>query len=188
MPYSPLKENTDVVFLLDASRGVTQEMFTREKEFVKSLASEFNLSPDGPRGSAAIYADNPYTVSSFVDDNFDGRVDGAALLNQPRRMDRVLEHAAQVLRASRRDGRKIVVLLTAGRQVPNAEQLSKSVKHLKELGVQTFVVSIGGGPDMQQIRPIVDQTQDIFVIPSSSGLASHVRPISKKIFDKPGNV
>lgn len=172
---------------MDASWGVTQEVFSREKEFVKSIANDFNLSPDGPRGSASIYADDAYTVSSFVDNNFDERVDSATLLNRPRRIDRALDHAAQVLRSSNLNRRKIVILFTAGRQVQSSLPLSESIKRLKDLDVQTFVVNIGRRTDLRRVRPIVDRSEDIFLIPSSDQLPLFVRSISRKILTKPGN-
>ena len=169
---------------MDSSQGVTAEIYKKEKDFIKSLASQFNLSPSGPRGSTVMYADNPYTVTNFVDPNFNARVDSAPLLNKPRRMDKALESAAQILSSS--EGRKIVVLLTAGSQARGAKPLNEAIQPLRKIAAQTFVVSIGQNPNMRELSAVVDRLKDLFQIPSHQNLLSRSQYISKEIRLKPG--
>ena len=176
---------TDVVFLIDVSERVSSDLLRKQKDFVKSLASHFKISPAGPRGSAVIYAQNPYTISSFIERDFNSRVDSASPLSTPRRMDRALKHAADVFRTSGRSGRKIVVLLTAGRQQQSAKPLDEAVTSLRKLGAQTFVVAIGNEPDSRAILLAVDRPNDVFRS-SSEELHSKSRQIAKDIRDKPG--
>ena len=169
---------------MDSSQGVTDELYRKEKEFIKSLASQFNLSPNGPRGSTVMYADNPYTIANFVEQNFNSRVDSAPLLNKPRRMDRALEHAARML--SSRGGRKIVILLTAGRQTQGGKPLGEAIGPLRQMGAQTFVVAIGRDPDSRELSPLVDKSKDVFQVPSPENLPARSRVIAKRIREKPG--
>lgn len=186
MPFSPLQRTTDVVFLLDASQRVPQEVYTEEKEFVKRLANHFNINTLGPRGSVIIYAENTYTVARFSDLRFEERINRATRLNEmSRRMDRALEIAAQALITSGRHGRKIVVLLTTGKQLQGGKKLSEAVKPLRQIGAQTFVVAIGDKPRVQELYSIVDNTQDIFQVNRSGNLRQQARPISRMIRGKP---
>ena len=186
VPASPLDRKTSVVFLLDASSGVSKGIYREEKAFIRSLASHFNISPKGPRGSLVMYATNPYTLASFVDPDLTGRLDIAPLLRQPRRMDRALEHAPRLISTLDKDTRKIVILLTAGRQAQGAKPLGEAIKPLRQLGAQTFVVAIGRGPDARKLAPLVDRTNDLFQVPSVGDLQLRSRPIAKHIRDKPG--
>ena len=187
VPYSPLLRTTDVVFLLDASQGVRPDLYSKEKEFVKILSKHFDLNTSGPRGSAIIYAENPQTVANFGDSNFAERIDRAALLKEaPRRMDRALERAAQVLTRSGRDGRKIVVLLTTGKQSPGGKALSEAIKPLRQIGAQTFVVPIGREPDVRELYSVVHSPRDISQVLRAEDLLPQSRLVSRKIKDKPG--
>ena len=177
---------TEVIFMMDASLRVTQEVLNNEKAFVKSLAYNFNISPRGPRGSAVIYGQRPYTIASFTEPDFNGKVDTASLLRLPRRMDLALEHAARMLSTTENVGRKIVVLLAAGRQAPGGKDLGEAIKPLLNLGTQTFIVAIGEDPSRQELLPIVHRPQDIFQVPSSSSLLVRVESIARQIREKPG--
>ena len=174
-----------MVFLIDASQGVGAKIYEKEKELVKSLANHFNLFPTGPRGSAVNYAENPRTVARFVDTDFHGKVDGATLLGSPRRIDRALEHAAQILANSTRKRRKIVILLTAGRQATGAKPFNEAVKPLRDLGAQTFVVAVGSKPDIRELYSVVQNPRDIFNVPREDELLHQSQSISRKIRDKP---
>ena len=186
MPSSPLKRGTDVIFLVDSSRGVAENVLKREKEFVKSLALNFDISSTGPRGSAVSYGDNPVTIVRFQEPDFARGVERTLLLNTPRRIDKALEHAAQMFKTEGREGRRILILLTAGRQTSGGKSLDEAIKRLRDLDVQTFVVAIGQQPDLRQLISLVDRQQDIFQASSHDGLLSQSGDIGKKVLEKPG--
>ena len=186
---SPLDRDTEVIFLVDASRGVAQDVFRRQKEFVKRVSAHFNISATGPYGSVASYDTFTYVVAGFSQPNFNKRVDDAAFIGMPRRMDKALQQAALQLSRSGRSGRKIVILLTAGKQtaVPGVKPLSEAVKPLQKLGAQTFVVAVGQNADRREVLPVVDSSGDVFLVPVADRLPSQSQPIAKHIHDKPGN-
>lgn len=182
----PLARETDVVLLLDGSRGVSRENLRHQKQFIKLLANHFGLNPYGPRGSAVIYGQRPLTLATFTSSDFNQRVDRASVLRTPRRMDRALEQASRMLSQRGRRGRKIVVLLTAGSQSRDAPSLDEAIKPLKQLGAQVFVVGIGQQIGTRQIRLAVDRPQDIFKVLSHTNLPSKSQPIAVKIRSKTG--
>ena len=187
VPYSPLEPKTDVVFLVDSSRGVGEDDYRREKEFIKSLASHFNLHPSGARGTVVIYGNQPSAVVGFDDLQFIEKVDAAPLLGTPRRTDRALELAKRVFSTSKPGNRKILVLVTAGQQVTGSRPLREFAEPLRKLGTQRFVVVLGNKPDDRTLLPLVDRFQDIIRVPSSDRLSSQSQVISKQIREKPGN-
>ena len=181
-----MSRDTDVVFLIDASSNVTLSLFNKQKDFVKSLVSHFNIHPAGARGSAVIYGNASFTVAGFNDRNFIGRLNSAALLETPRRSDKALQHAVQALKDTGRDGRKIVVLLTTGKQHPSGKFFDEAKRQLHELGAQTSVVAIGRLADIRELYYVVDRPTDIYRVISADDLERQSRSIAKSIREKPG--
>ena len=187
-PSGPLTGETDVIFLLDSSRGVSPEDFGLQKEFVKSMAYNFNTSPNGPRASAARYGGQAITIVEFTDRDFVERVNRAAAVSTPRRIDGALEYAAQMFRRTGRKGSKLVILLTAGKQsrAPDAKPLQRAVEPLRILGAQTYVVSVGREPSSGELSPVVEQPRDIFQVLISGELPNRGPTLAKQIQERTG--
>lgn len=102
-------------------------------------------------------------------------------------MDRGLQQALSQLSRSARKGRKIVVLLTAGRDDPNSGSLTvgEAAKPLKRIGAQIFAVAIGNRHDISELRKAVDKQEDVFQVVSESKLSMQSQPIAKHIKEKP---
>ena len=143
------------MFLIDSSRGVTEDVYKKEKEFVNTLVGHFNINTRGPRATAVIYGNTASTISSFVEPGLKGRVISAPLLNTPRRMDKALEHAADILKSSV-GNRKVVILLTAGRQSAG-KPVGDAVQQLRNVGAQIYVVAIGRDPNSGELARIVQR-------------------------------
>ena len=177
----------DVVFLVDSSSSVTSIGFNLEKKFVKAMARSLNVSPDKSRASVIVYGSSHDVVMSLERftslDTFKSFVDNATYIDGPRRMDLALEAAAAVMNRARENSPKVVILLTAGEQSPTNKQdpLSNVVKPLRDLRVQTFVVSIGSDPDKQELFSVVEDPRDIFEVPSFEALLPETRQITKSI-------
>ena len=179
----PLEDKTDIVFLIDTANGVTAEILAAEKSFVKSLARLFGVSPRGPRGSAVMYGSNTYTLSRLSEPEFERRVDRASLRGTTRRMDVALERAAQIL--SNSVGRKVVVLLTAGKQGSTGKPLEDAILPLRDLGAHTYVVAIGRKPSAQEIAKIIRGPQEKFQVDSYGRLQLNSQRIATSIQKKP---
>jgi hypothetical protein len=174
---------------MDSSFTVSVDDYRKEKKFVKRLADMLNVAPGKSRASLISYATNPVRVIGLgryrTTKDFKDSVDRAPTLGGLRRIDRAFAEAASELRASPGRGSKVVVLLTAGRQTPGAQELGSASKPLRDLGATVFVVAIGGRPDSQELLPAVQKPEDIFRVPSSSDLQNILWVISKDISKKP---
>lgn len=184
---SPLKQNTEVLFLIDGSKDVSKRLFERQKTFVKKLLIHFNISLNGPYGSILLYDTNTSKVSIFSPHNFTQRIDDTTQYGRPRRMDRALEQAYLQLSRSDIKGRKIAVLLTAGRDDPRSgsRSVGEAAKQLKQLGVQTFVVAIGSDHSISELQKATDKKEDVFQVLKQSKLSLQSQLVAKHIKDKP---
>ena len=174
--------------MLDASQNVQPNIYKLEKDFVKTMAGHFNLSPSGPRGSAVIYGQDAFTVSRFTDSNFESNVDGANLLGKTRRMDIALEHSARIFSSSRKGSRKIAILLTTGNSAAGSKALGEAVTPLRRTGAQVFIVLIGVKVNNRQAFLAVDRLKDIFMDQRAEDLLKRSLPIALIIRGKPGEL
>ena len=178
-PFGPLDRETDIVFLLDGSRGVSKQLYSRQKDFVKALANQFYISPNGPRGSGVVYGQEAALIVDFNEADFNQKVSSAKLVKTPRRIDKALKYATQVFTSRGRDGPKIVVLLTAGRQQGDVRLLDNAAKTLRNIGAHIYVVAVGQDQDRQQLNTITTTPQNIIRVASPDNLPLYVRPIGK---------
>ena len=174
--------------LMDSSKDVAPDIFEKQKELVKAFVRSFAFSPKGPHGNVLIYAQFAYIVTDLSKSvrAIYNRIDSATLLGKPRRVDTALQQTAALLSRSKHNGRKIVVLLIAGRHAPGTGSLAEAIKPLVRLRAQIFVVAIGQQLRKKDTRPIVDRPQDVFSIKEPASLLSSTGAIAKAIHDKPG--
>lgn len=173
------------MFVVDSSDPVTYEDYIKEKEFVKSMVNTLNLSPGKTRATFITYGENPRVVVKFDGyrdkPSFNSFVDRAPRQSGRRRIDRALDSVANILRESRPDVPKAVVLLTAGRQTParDAKTLDEAAKPLRDLGAKTYVIAIGREPSRVELLPVVEKPEDIFSGVTFDALISRVIPIAR---------
>lgn len=166
---------------------MTSLNFQLEKKFVKAMARSLNVSPDKSRASVIVYGSKHNVVLSLDEstdmDGFKRAVDGSSYIAGPRRMDLVLEAAAAVMNQGKKTVPNIVVLLTAGKQSPTNTSFpfSSAVKSLRDLGVQTYVISISSEPDRQELVSVVEDPNDIFEVPAFEALLPETKQIAKSI-------
>lgn len=181
---SPLPKGTEVLFLIDSSSDVTPADFQLQKLFVKTLFFHFNISQTQSRGAAVIYAADPYAIAGFSDVGFSSKVERARLLGTPRRIDKALEYGALLFKTSGRKGPKIIVLLTAGKSSVGSKPLKEAIRPLRNIGVQTFVVSLGEGSRSRDHVSLVDTPDDVYEVLDTGNLPIRAQPIAKEIRDK----
>ena len=171
---------TSVVFLLDAAKGVTPQLFLREKKFLKSLIDLLKISPKGPRGIVVKYGENAETISNFLQKNIKQNIDRSTLLQTPRRIDTVLQHAFQILKYSRSKGPNIVVLLTTGEHTkqPDAIPVHDAVELLRDIGSEVYVVAMGEKTKTESLMELVSSPRYILRVPSSSDLLPRAKHLS----------
>ena len=189
-PVQPIEFEADIVFILDSSSEVSRENYNKEKAFVKSLAKTLNLSPGKTRASVVVYSAeasleirfNAYYNSTI----FDKAVDDLPYLDSVRRMDSGLLEGAVAMEDARTNVRRVVVLLTAGRQSQSSNLLSQAVKPLEELGANIYVVAIGSQPNDQELRLVVKEPGDVLKVSRFDDLTPQMRPIARHIVNKTG--
>jgi hypothetical protein len=185
----PSDFSADVVFLVDGSFSVSQNHFNQEKSFVKSMAKTLNLSPAQTRAALVIYSTLPRTIAQlrgYTTQEFDGVVDRASLLGGTRRVDLAIDEAAKIFKTAGRKAKKIVVLLTAGRQTPGVKDLRTAMQPLRDIGADIYVMAIGSLPNIEELLPMVYKPKDIFRIPSYEVLSEHFKPVSAEIAKRAG--
>lgn len=190
-PVRPMMEFTaDIVFIVDSSLEVNRENYNKEKGFVKTLAKTLNLAPGKSRGSVIIYSNVASLAIKFSSNSttFEKAVDDLPYLGSLRRMDLGLQEGAEVMKDARPGVPKVVVLLTAGRQSVSRNLLPQSVKPLKDLGATVFVVAIGSRPDDQELRPVVEEPDDVLRVSTFDDLVPQTRPIARHIVNNTGKI
>ena len=181
----------DIVFLVDSSRDVSEENFEKEKDFIKNVAYLLNLALGKSRVSVIQYSTAAYLPILLGEHNstntFDEHVDNLALIGKSRRIDRALIAAATALQYADYDRRKVVILITAGKQDSGfGELLPQAAAHLAKLRAKTFVVAIGQDTDPPKLKPVVRSDSDLLNVTSFERLVPRTRPIVKHIAENLG--
>jgi uncharacterized protein YegL len=186
----PLDLSSDIVFVVDSSSTVDRTNYKKERDFVKSLARALNVARGKSRASMITYGRNSRIETKFdgyrTTSEFEQIVEDALYMGGARRMDRALDTTAQVLSHARTQAKKTVVFFTAGREGLGAKSLESAVRPVRDRGAKVFVVAFGDQPDIKQLISLVDQPEDIFRIPSFTGLKKRVVPTSRIIAARSG--
>ena len=182
----PSDFTADIIFLIDSSFWVTKDNFNKEKEFVKYLSAALNLGPQGSRVGIVTYAFFSRLIRLGIlqtPESLGNILDGLTRISGRRRMDRALEEASRAFDNNRPLVKKIVVLLTAGRQSFGGKPLAQAVRPLRTIGAETFVVAIGSQISEPELTPIVKRKQDIILVPKFDQLTSKVNPVADYIIN-----
>ena len=103
-------------------------------------------------------------------DGFARLVDNIQSIGGARRLDLALNKAEEILRQGDPSAVKKVIVLTAGRQDQAARPLREAVQPLRDLKARIFVVAVGVEPSTRELRPLVDELEDVFRVPSPEAL------------------
>ena len=154
----------DIVFLMDSSVTVDQNIYYREKNFIKSMVRSLNLSSDKSRVAVVNYGDAPVEVIRFSSPQdaavITVEVDNARKVDGRRDIIEALEFAASLLENSRPDVPKVIVFLTSGSEL----YLTVPSQALRDYGTDRYVIAIGPDADEEELTPIIDEPRDMFTI------------------------
>ena len=190
----PANITADIVFLMDSSTSVGLDGFNKEKDFVKSLAKYFNVSPEKSRAAVVAYSNFARTILKFTDyqseTDFNGKLDTERWFGGIRRIDRALEAASTLLSQARPNVPKVVVLVTAGQQTPSAgaKPLGEAARPLKNMGANTVVVTVGIEADFKNFLPVVNSISDLFGVEQFDDLRYEVKPVINHVVDRFGEL
>ena len=188
-----LRSKADVVFVMDSSGSIGPDDYNREKQFVKELINVFTISPTAARISTIIYSDNPKLVFDFETyqdkAGINAAIDNLEFLGNRTRIDKALALALQVFSRSRPSVPRIAFVLTDGKQTEDfdAKPLDVAARPLHELGVQVYVIGIGGHVDLDELDLIAKRAQDLFTVDSFERLLQQIYRIVNR-FDTTGEL
>jgi len=146
------KVKADVGIILDSSISLWN-VYDKEKQFVKSVASSFNIGKDGTRLSVLKFSYWAALTIKFNDyynlNDFSSAIDKIPLYGSFTRMDTALRLAQKEMfkpeNGARSGAQKLIIMLTDGEQTkaPGYEDPALAVKDLRKAGIKVVVVGMG---------------------------------------------
>lgn len=179
-----------MVFAVHSSRSLTPSNYRKEKELVKRVAATLNIAPGRSRIALILYS-NFATAAVRLDEektlaSFDNLVDGFPHERGVTRIDRALKLARSIFDSNgvtRRGVPKIFILLTDGKQTMAQDVLTldEAARPLHERDVKIFVVGMGSNVDVEELKAVALDKEDLFLAPSFDNLVSLSGSLSKKM-------
>ena len=180
----------DLIFLLDASGSVGGDNYVKEKEFIKIVASRYDL---GTTSQAAVIpfsnqATNDVPLGSKNTAlSFATAVDNIPYEAMYTRIDLALRLAYDEYLSSEdsNETQKLVILLTDGEQsmlpdmTPSYIPIEDTVQLLRSKAARIFAVTIGDNIDMAAMRAVTEEDDDIFQATEFNDLVAKAVSISK---------
>lgn len=177
------------MFAVHSSGNLTPSNYRKEKEFVKRVAATLNIATGRSRIALILYS-NFATAPVRLDEektlaSFDKLVDGLPHERGVTRIDRALKLARSMFDSNgaitRRGVPKILILLTDGKQTvaPDASSLDEAARPLHEADVKIFAVGMGSNVDVEELRAVSVDNQDVLLAPSFDDLVSLSGSLSK---------
>lgn len=186
----PVDLSADIVFVTDSSSTVTRPEYKKEREFLKALARQLNVSPRKSRASMVTYGRNSRVENKFDEyrttSEFEQIVDEALYMGGARKIDRAVDTTLQVLAHARLEAKKIVVFFIAGQDGRLTKQLQKATKKIRDQKSNLFLVAFGRMSQVRNLESIVDKPQNIFRIPSYEDSSTWVIPTASVIAAQSG--
>lgn len=153
------------------------------------MAATLNIAPGRSRIALILYS-NFATAPVRLDEektlaSFDNLVDGLPHERGETRIDRALKLARSIFDSNgaitRRGVPKILILLTNGKQTaaPDVSSLEEAARPLHEADVKIFAVGMGSNVDIEELRTVSLDNEDVFLAPSFDDLVSLSGSFSK---------
>ena len=176
----------DLIFLLDASGSVGKDNYLKEKEFIKIVASRYEL---GITSQAAVIAFSSQASnevplgSKNTTLSFASAVDNIPYYRGFTRIDLALRLAYDKYFSSEDSNdtqTKLVILLTDGIQsrCSNIIPINDTVKLLRSKAALIYAVPIGSNIEMSTMRAVTEEDDHIFNV-TFNDLTSKADSISK---------
>ena len=180
----------DLIFLLDASGSVGEDNYLKEKEFIKIVASRYELASTS---SAAVIpfssqATNEVLLGSMRTAlGFASAVDNIPYDALYTRIDLALRLAYDeyFLSEDSNETQKLVILLTDGIQsnypgmTPSYIPIEDTVQLLRSKAARIFAVTIGDNIDVAAMTAVTEDDDDIFQATEFNDLVAKADSISK---------
>eukprot|EP00117_Sycon_ciliatum_P039069 scpid6235/ scgid28927/ Collagen alpha-1(XII) chain len=153
-PSKECQNKVDIVFLLEASRYVTQAEFQAQVNFTATVVSFFGVLPSQAKVSVVKYGSSPTVEFDFEQHTTDNRARNAILALSPytgyqrnmaaafRQTRRQLIRLEAGARLNTTGVAQVVVLITSGFQEPSSSLASLDAAEMKIMGSQVVVIGV----------------------------------------------
>lgn len=190
-----LSADTDILFLLDASKDVTTDNYRKQKLFVESLSRCFGISTKGPRASVLFYSDNAFTLFTFTEYNdvleFNERLEAAPLLGQSKRLENALLLAYGMFSQLGRQGPKVVILFVNAVESfePNVQSVKQALKPLIAISAKIYIVAPGSLniTGVTVLDNLVTRPDDVMFVSFNKDLQFQVKAVAEHVHLTYGN-
>ncbi|XP_060597324.1 uncharacterized protein LOC132751201 isoform X2 [Ruditapes philippinarum] len=158
---SLLKQNLDIVFVLDSSASMSEADFNKSKHYVQNFISELDVD-SGLAHVGAVAFSNVVFSSISLDNGMSASQLRAAISKIPYQpggtntFDALQYVQDYIFKGSRPNAAKVVVLVTDGRSADNVATISNA-KNLRADGVTVFAVGVGGLIDKRELSLVVSE-------------------------------
>ena len=166
------KAVADVGFIVDSSGSLARH-YAKEKEFVKLVARNLDVSDRGSHVAVVLFSYHSELSIKFSDynnaDGFGRAVDNLPLMKSTTRIDKALRTAYNEMFSERNGMRikvpKILVLLTDGEQTRDADAVSPSqiIQKFHDADIKVIVVGIGRGVNPAELRSLVKSQDNLYL-------------------------
>ncbi|XP_005094885.1 cartilage matrix protein [Aplysia californica] len=165
-----LRNNVDVIFLMDTSNSIWKPDFQRQIKFIEKVTSRFFLGPTEMRVGVVTYSDTPMTLLALNElqthqhirrklgkaSYITGKTNTALALNHARRHFHT--HTANSAHVAR-----FIVALTDG-ESDSVKATIEEADRAKEEGIRIFTVGIGSKSKAEDLMAFASQPSDRFVL------------------------
>ena len=159
----------NIGFIVDSSGSLRRD-YSKEKEFVKEIATSFGLGDAGSRAGVITFsyeAKLSIGIDQFSNVNdFNKAVDDIPLMGYTTRIDKALQLAKEKLfLGSRKDAANILILLTDGSQTPDKDAVNPAIiaKELTDDSTKLIVIGIGKGVKVNELRNIAGNPSNVYL-------------------------
>lgn len=181
----------DLIFAVDASGSVGRDNYKKQKEFIKILASRYDLVNSSQAAVIVFsnHASNEIQLGSKKTAlSFATAVDNIPYFQAFTRIDLALRLAYDeyISTGSSNGTERLVILLTDGKQTrndfmtPAYVPIEETVQLLRSKAARMFAVGIGHSVDVTEMRIVTEQEDDIFLATEFNDLVAKADLIAKK--------
>lgn len=184
--------DADMIFLMDSSNLVGPHDFAKQKYFVRYLSKYLKMAPGQSRAAVISYGTNAITVLGFQDYNsvpeFNKILQSATPVGGSRNIINALRYTKSLLKDTRVDKKKIVILLATGPQQGHHGSINynAALQDIRNAGAQTLVISIGDKQNHKALHPHVRDQRNMIKVETFDSLYPRVYPIAREISNLPG--
>ena len=180
----------DLIFAIDASGSVGRENYEKQKEFMKILASRYDLE-NSSRAAVIVFsnhASNEIQLGAMnTPMSFATAVDNIPYFEAFTRIDLALRlvHDEYFTTGSSNETERLVILLTDGKQTiddfmtPDYIPIEDTVQLLRSKSARIFAVGIGPSVDLTEMRMVTERQDDIFLATEFNDLVIKADIIAK---------